>query len=842
MDLIIPQLSLVLLIGPSGAGKSTFARTHFAPTQIVSSDHCRAMVCDDEADQSATGDAFDLLHYITAKRLQNRRLTVVDATNVLAESRRSLLGLTRKFHVLPVAVVFDYPESVCLERNRLRANRQVPQQVIFNQINQLHQSLPKLRQEGFHTIYHLTDPIQADQCRVQIERLWTDRTDDCGPFDLIGDVHGCAEELQELLIKLGYRLTPDGEDGWKVEPPPPGRKVVLLGDLVDRGPDTPGVLRLAMALVASGHGLCVQGNHDRKLARKLAGREVHISQGLAESLAQLARQPPEFVQRVRHFLESLVSNYTLDQGRLVVAHAGLKEDLQGRVSSRVRDFALYGETTGETDEVGLLIRYNWASEYRGQATVVYGHTPVVEPEWLNRTICIDTGCVFGGRLTALRYPELELVSVQAKRMYCEPKRPLLQSSNKPMVRTDEPLELTDFLGRRLITTRLVGKVMVAEEQIALAIELLSRSGVDPRQLIWLPSDPAPVESTPDVPDQLEHPQEAASYFRSNSVSRIVCQQLPHGQMVGVIVCRDPQTAQNRFRLTEGQIGLIWNAHAQFITDETTTAALLQQLAGSITAAGWWQTFRTDWFCFHAALDSMSGSLDLASLMQLAMFTLDQSSQALAAATARPGVNADLQPLIQRFRSRQSACQQQLDSLSHSPPRPRLRLEPLAILLSEGSAYTEIPRTQQAEWLSELARGSDGVFAPPPTRVFSLDERGSIRQLNEWWQQLCDERAEGLLVAPETHLPRGERGPVAQALKARTPHALRRIYGPEFDQPPNLDRLRRRSVGSKRVLANRLFALSVEALERYARREPFRRVHECCLAMLALQSDATDPRL
>lgn len=180
-----------------------------------------------------------------------------------------------------------------------------------------------------------------------------------------------------------------------------------------------------MAMVEAGTALAVPGNHDVKLVRKLQGRDVRITRGLVETLAQLERDPPELAAKVAAFLDGLVSHYVLDDGKLVVAHAGLKEELQGRASAQVRDFALYGETTGETDELGLPIRYNWARDYRGKAMVVYGHTPVAEPEWVNRTICIDTGCAFGGKLTALRYPEKELVQVAARATYYEPVRPLL---------------------------------------------------------------------------------------------------------------------------------------------------------------------------------------------------------------------------------------------------------------------------------------------------------------------------------------------------------------------------------------------------------------------------------
>lgn len=242
---------------------------------------------------------------------------------------------------------------------------------------------------------------------------------DRGPFDIIGDIHGCFDELCELLRTLGYQVH---EDAW-LAIPPDGRIAVFVGDLVDRGPDTPGVLKLVMTMVRTGQALCVPGNHDMKLLRKLKGKDVLVAHGLAESLSQLEREPAEFVESVVRFLETLASHYVLDGGKLVVAHAGMKEELQGQESNKARHFALFGDTTGEIDKFGLPVRLNWAAHYRGKAMVVYGHVPVAEAKWQNGTIDIDTACVFGGKLTALRYPEKELVSVAARRIYYRPARP-----------------------------------------------------------------------------------------------------------------------------------------------------------------------------------------------------------------------------------------------------------------------------------------------------------------------------------------------------------------------------------------------------------------------------------
>jgi Calcineurin-like phosphoesterase len=251
-----------------------------------------------------------------------------------------------------------------------------------------------------------------------------DRRELTGPFDIVGDVHGCRAELIELMVGLGWVISYDRSSRPIGATHPGQRTAVFLGDLVDRGPDSPGVLRLVMGMVAAGAALCVPGNHEQKLLRKLRGRAVRVSHGLAETLAQLAIEPPSFVDDIASFVDALVPHYVLDGGRLVIAHAGLKEEYHHESSGRERSFALYGDTTGETDEYGLPVRLPWARDYRGSATVVYGHTPVATAEWLNNTICIDTGCVFGGSLTALRYPERELVSVPAARTYFAPARPL----------------------------------------------------------------------------------------------------------------------------------------------------------------------------------------------------------------------------------------------------------------------------------------------------------------------------------------------------------------------------------------------------------------------------------
>ena len=421
-ELSIPELSLVLLVGVTGSGKSTFARAHFKPTEVISSDFCRGLVADDENDQSATPAAFEVLRFIVGQRLKAGRLTVVDATNVQPEARRDLVLLAREYDVLPVAIVLDLPERLCAERNAQRPDRDFGPHVIRRQRQQLRRHRNSLSREGFRTVHVLHTPDEVQAATITRAKLFNDLRHESGPFDVIGDVHGCLPELEQLLDKLGYAIDRDGA-GRPVNASHPTRRAVFLGDLVDRGPDTPGVLRLVMGMVAEGTAFCVPGNHEAKLLKALRGKNVKRSHGLDASMEQLDAEPEEFRARVDRFIDGLISHYVLDGGRLVVAHAGLIERYHGRASGRVREFCLYGQTTGETDEYGLPVRYPWAQEYRGQALVLYGHTPVPETEWLNNTLCLDTGCVFGGRLTALNYPERTVVSVPATRVYHPPAKP-----------------------------------------------------------------------------------------------------------------------------------------------------------------------------------------------------------------------------------------------------------------------------------------------------------------------------------------------------------------------------------------------------------------------------------
>ena len=613
-ELDVPELSLVVLVGASGSGKSTFAAKHFLSTEVLSSDYCRALVADDENDQGATSDAFELLHFIAAKRMAGARLTVVDATSVKREDRARLVRLAREHHFLPVAIVFDVPERVCKERNESRPDRDFGSHVIRNQIRDLRRGLRGLRKEGFRHVHVLSDPEVVDAAGIKRTPLWNNRTAEHGPFDIIGDVHGCADELEALLRELGYEEAEQREgafpDGGPVYAHPERRIAVFVGDLVDRGPRVLDTIRLVRNMVLAGSGHCVPGNHDVRLVRKLRGRDVQITHGLDRSLAELEALPEErrkaAVEEVVRFLDSLVSHYVYDDGKLVVAHAGMKEEMQGRGSGKVRDFALFGETTGETDEFGLPVRWDWAAEYRGRAVVVYGHTPVPEAEWLNRTINIDTGCVFGGHLTALRYPEKELASVVAAATYAEPARPFLpEREAAPTLtaqqREDELLDIDDVLGKRIVSTRLGRNVTIREENAITALEVMGRFATNPKWLIYLPPAVSP-SATSNEPDYLEHPAEAFSYYRQEGVPRVVCEQKHMGSRAVVIVCVDEDAARRCFGVADEGVGACFTRTGRrFFDDHLIESQLLTRVRDAVAGSGLFERLESDWVLLDCEL-------------------------------------------------------------------------------------------------------------------------------------------------------------------------------------------------------------------------------------------------
>lgn len=836
MRIEIPELAVVALIGVSGSGKTTFANTFFKKTEVLSSDYFRALVSDDETNQLVTAQAFDALYFVADTRLSLGNLTVIDATNVQKEARAPILALAKQQNCQAVAIVLNIPEKICKERNENRTDRSFSGKVISRQSIQLRRSIRALTKEGFRYVYVLNSVEDIEKTEIIRKPLWNNKKDITGPFDIIGDIHGCYDELVALLEKLGYSggVHPDG------------RKVIFLGDLCDRGPKNIEVLRLVMDMVSSGNAYCVSGNHDAKLFRKLNGKNVAYTHGFDITMQQMEAESKEFVLEVKKFLDGLISHYVFDGGKLVVAHAGLTEKYQGRASGRVRQFCIYGDTTGETDEYGLPVRLPWANDYRGYATVVYGHTPNPQVEIVNNTFCIDTGCVFGGKLTALRYPEKEIVQVDALKEYYASVKPFKQDNN------DDILNIDDVLGQKYLSTGLYKTIKISAESSAAALEVMSRFAADPHWLIYLPPTMSPCE-TSKLSNYLEYPTEAFDYYKTRGVGKVVCEQKHMGSRAVIVLCKSKESAMKRFKVNDGSFGIIYTRTGRhFFEDRDTENAILEKLQKVLTSTNFWDDFETDWLCIDTEIMPWSAKAQKLLEVQYApvgsagINSLNAAVNTIKKASANFDENDLLTELLQRTTNRALALQDYTNAYRRYcrdvTDINDYRIAPFHILATEGRTWFNTNHMAQMAAIKKYMTGIDDVFIATDHMLINLLDTESVNAGVKWWENLTDSGGEGMVVKPYDFIARKGSEILQPAVKCRGHEYLRIIYGPEYTLNENMDKLKKRSLTKKRNLALSEFALGAESLERFVRNEPLHRVHQYVFAVLAMESEPVDPRL
>jgi protein phosphatase len=510
---------------------------------------------------------------------------------------------------------------------------------------------------------------------------------------------------------------------------------------------------------------------------------------------------------------------------------------------------MYGETTGEIDEFGLPVRWDWASEYRGKAKVVYGHTPVLEANWVNGTICVDTGCVFGGKLTALKYPELELVSVPAAKTYYEPIRPLHAPAADSGERDMHQLNISDVLGKQTIETRLYGFVTVKEDNAAAALEVMSRYAVDPRWLIYLPPTMSPAETSAQD-GWLERPEEAFDYYGSKGVRTLVAQEKHMGSRGLILLARTQEAAAKRFGVHDGSRGVIvTRTGRRFFNDAALEAAALHRADQAMEAARLWSELNTDWVLWDAEIlpwSMKAGALvrgQYAAVGSAAVAGLEPLHAALAGAQARGidinGLAASTAERLddaKRYREAYNRYVAPFDGIDD------LVIAPFHLLASEGAVHADKDHLWHIGVAHHLAAADPKLFRATDFKRIDLDDAAQVADAIGWWEAMTERGGEGMVVKPLTFVAHGHKGLLQPAVKCRGREYLRIIYGPDYDRPENLVRLKKRGLGHKRSMALREFALGLEALHRFVEHAPLTRVHQCVFGVLAMESEPVDPRL
>lgn len=855
--LTIPEFSMIALVGASSSGKSTFAKQHFLPSQVLSSDECRARVCDDPTDQSVSAEAFQLLYHMLDIRLAHRKTTVIDATNVQRDARAQLVHKARQHNAVPVAIVLNTPEALCLERNQNRDERQLPDRVIKRHVRLLKRSIRHLKKEGFRRVFVISSQTDMEQMTLK-ERLFTcNKREEHGPFDIIGDIHGCFSELTTLLGELGYTITPKDQNNFEAGytvTHPEHRRAIFVGDLVDRGPHTPEVLSLVMSMVRNHDALCVSGNHDAKLLKALQGKKVNLRHGLEESMAQLEQCSPEFIESVIDFLHALPDHYMLDDNKLCVAHAGLTEDLQGRSSGRVKAFALFGKTTGEVNAEGFPIRLDWSSDYRSETTVVYGHTPTTRLQWNNNTLCLDTGCVFGGQLSAVRWPERDIVSIDAENTwYTSENNEDLANINlaqKPRM----VLLASDVQGTRTLHTHLVPRIRVSAEHNAAALESISRFAVDPRWMIYVPPTMSPC-NTSALDDYLEHPQEALTYYKKHGSPKVIAQLKHMGSRAVVIVLKDPQVAIERFGLEEPAPGIIMTRSGRrFFHDTDTEHALLHTLKEAITHANLWDELQTDWLCLDAELMPWNAKAKELLINQYAPVA-QAAKHALSGVVSHlkdtlshrtiPGLDALLTQQEERLHAAQHLQQAYTPYCWSVQHISDYKLAIFHILAGEQNIYLrdDVPHTWHMEHIDNISKSDKlNIITCTPYREVDLDDEAQVIALITWWKDITQQGYEGIVIKPMMSVAHHKGRLIQPAIKCRGKEYLRLIYGPEYTLPQHLERLKRRSIKRKGELALKEFSLGLEGLKNFVDHRNLYETHQYNFAVIAMESTPLDPRL
>ncbi|MEM8755818.1 MAG: polynucleotide kinase-phosphatase, partial [Pseudomonadota bacterium] len=509
-------------------------------------------------------------------------------------------------------------------------------------------------------------------------------------------------------------------------------------------------LRLVMGMVAEGSAHCVIGNHDFKLHKWLSGRKVQLTHGLDLTAAELEATSDRFRNRVKAFVYDLRSHYWLAGGKLVVAHAGLKADMHGRGSGAVRTFAMFGETTGEIDEFGLPVRLEWAREYRGEADVVYGHTPVVDAEWLNGTLCIDTGCVFGGKLTALRWPERKLVSVDAKRRYAEPARPLEAGPRLSAQQDhDRLLYFDDYATKMRIETRFGSTIQIPEENSLAALEVMSRFAIDPRWLIYLPPTMAACPTAPEGP-RLERPEEAIRHYVDRGVTDLVAEEKHMGSRALIIVAKGAEAARARFGVEDGKAGVIYTRTGRpFFKHDAEEAAIVARIGEAIGRAGLWDELETDWALLDAELMPWSAKaqeLLKRQYLPTAAAAFASATALIEAAEGAAGVEGvdDLAAKAKARLANASAMRAAIDG--YCWPTETIedyRVAPFHVLAAEGRVFSDRPHTWHMESIERLA-AADPILQPTGWRRFDGSNASDRAAVAEWWLKHTEAGGEGLV--------------------------------------------------------------------------------------------------
>jgi len=863
MQIRIPYAGIILLIGPSNSGKSTMLgnmidQQQIQVSEVISSDDFRVMVSDiefmdwhgrpkDEADNlmdeyhAISKEAFSMMDSVINARCRLNKCTFVDATHLHPDDRKRYLSIARKNNVPILSLVLDTPEDELLTRDEQRDNPRGKKR-IKQQYQTFKREKKFLKKEGYDSVYTIKDTQNLEFIRHTnpLEK------DVQNGIDIIGDIHGCYEEMILLLEKLGYQKNREG-----LYLHPSGRKFVSVGDVMSRGPQSLKTMLFFYEHVQQDLAYMIDSNHGWKIARWLDGRDVTLHHGdekVEEEFKEYelqvgSEEAQKMKQALRDFLLHAPSHYVFKKNgveTLVCAHAGIKDDYIGKQSEDIRDFCRYGDTDG-FDENGKPVRKDWFISHNKSSLIVWGHDPKPRPLLINNTINIDQGVVFGGELTAYRYPEREFISVQAKQDYSGAADNPLEEWKKNRL---NPPNIGKFINGFTVLTEEHGDVKVHQDIVKSAIDAVSHYTIPIEQLIYIPPTMSPTPSPSTLDDYLEHPKEAINYYKKHGIQTMIAEKKHMGSRAILFLFKDQEAAKKYTGIES--LGVIYTRTGRRFFEPNTEKNLLLKINQDLNEHGYFKKYETDYVLLDAEIMPWNLkakeliSSQYAHVSENAILDRTKLKNKIESAV---GDNEDLQAWLNEYNQKlqnahtfkevfQKYCWEIKDVNS-------IQIAPFHVLAHSNQTFFDQPHTWHMDMNQQFASQSS-LFVKTEFKI--ITDEASENEVIKWWKEITSEGHEGIVIKPEFYIAKSKGKLLQPAIKVRGRKYLNIIYGMDYLLPENLARLKNRNTGKKQKLALKEFALGVEGINRYVNEESIERVHECVLATLAMESDPVDPRL
>lgn len=862
--MLLPQTGIVLMMGPSSSGKTTLLERLIAEgvlldSEVISSDQFRTLLSDavfldwkgypkDEADilqdeyQHISKEAFEAMDYMVEKRCQLNKLTIVDATHLQAQDRLKYIQIARNNNVPISIIAIEASEDKLLKWDEKREHPRGKKR-IRQQLQMFKRQVRFLKKEGYSAQY-VWKAEELDN--ISFERKTNRMKLEVGNgLDIIGDIHGCYDEFIELLTTIGYE---QNAEGYYIHPE--GRKIVSVGDVMSRGPKSLNVLEFFSRHIDADLAYMIDSNHGWKIARWLDGRKVNMLHGdekLVEEFAHFEEvygieKTQEQKAIFKQMLLRAPSHYVLQKNGVqaaVVAHAGIKDEYVGKHSSAISDFCRYGDVQG-FDKNGKPIRKDWYYGHQSKQLIIWGHDPKPMPIFVQNTVNIDQGVVFGGNLTAFHYPERKFTSVAAKRDYALVEdNPLKKWEEKRL----SPPNLLGLIDGYTVLAEQFGELKIPSKMVKAAIDDVSHFTLPLEELIYIPPTMSPTPKASSLPNYLEHPQQAFEYYRSQQVNKMVAQKKHMGSRGVLLLFQNNMLAKKYIgRKTEG---VIYTRTGRPFFNKELGMTVLQKLQQDLQP--YFAAHQTEFVLLDAEI--LPWNLKAKDLIQKQyahvseMALLDRTKRQTMLLTAQKnGAKidqwiAETEEQLKHTQTFHTSFQQYIWDTNGMNG---IQIAPFHILAHSGKTFFDETHLWHMDRSKELSTYSSLIVE---TQYRVVDNELSERAAIAWWEEMTGEGHEGFVIKPLYFVQRNEKGQMVQpAIKVRGADYLHIIYGMDYLAPENLLRLKQRNTNKKQKKAIREFALGMEGIRRFVNQESLGRIHECVLGTLAMEADPVDPRL